>query len=141
MLGQLLTRPCTSRKGSAGSNDQDEATEPLLGEDRSRERRKPNLRRPSWREVFSPQSTIVLLAHATLSMHTMAFDSLLPVFLHSSEQETDGNPHVHLPFKFAGGFGIGKLETIGPNLTMLTNMEMQDPKRSGSFTPQSASSA
>lgn len=108
MLGQFLTRPCTSRKGPADFHDHDAATEPLLSDDRGLEQTKPTPRRPSWREVFSPQSTLVLLTHATLSMHTMAFDSLLPVFLHSSEQEIGGNPDVRLPFKFVGGFGIGK---------------------------------
>lgn len=43
-----------------------------------------------------------------LSMHNMAFESLLPVFLHFPEQHMDGNPGVQLPFKFIGGFGVGE---------------------------------
>lgn len=42
-----------------------------------------------------------------MSMHAMAFDSVLPVFLHSPVQEYDDNPDMKLPFKFTGGFGIG----------------------------------
>lgn len=40
----------------------------------------------------------------TRSSHTMALDSLLPVFLSTSPPE-DRSP-ISLPFKFAGGFGL-----------------------------------
>jgi hypothetical protein len=60
-----------------------------------------------WRDVFSPQSNLVLLAYAFLSLHSLAFDALFPVFLHHPKQELVGNPAVQLPFKFAGGFGVG----------------------------------
>lgn len=43
-----------------------------------------------------------------MAMHSMAFDSLFPVFLHYPEQDFYSNPDVHLPFKFAGGFGVGE---------------------------------
>jgi hypothetical protein len=43
-----------------------------------------------------------------MAMHNMAFDSLLPVFLHTPLQRLDGNPEVRLPFKFIGGFGVGR---------------------------------
>src|ERR1700760_3022840 len=38
-------------------------------------------------------------------MHSVAYDQLLPVFMHYKVQSIR-DPEVHLPFKFAGGFGI-----------------------------------
>ena len=38
-------------------------------------------------------------------MHSVAYDQLLPVFMHYKTQSIH-DPAVHLPFKFAGGFGI-----------------------------------
>jgi hypothetical protein len=38
-------------------------------------------------------------------MHSVAFDQLLPIFMHYPVQSSD-SPDIHLPFKFAGGFGI-----------------------------------
>lgn len=62
---------------------------------------------PSYREVFSPQSNLNLLVYSLLALHSIAFDQLLPVFLHLSPQaERSTNPDVQLPFKFAGGFGL-----------------------------------
>lgn len=39
----------------------------------------------------------------------MAFDAVFPAFLSYPEQKLHRNPEVKLPFKFAGGFGIGNL--------------------------------
>lgn len=64
--------------------------------------------RPTWGQVFTPQSNLVLLSYTLMAMHSMAFDSLFPVFLHYPEQDSYNNPDVHLPFKFAGGFGVGE---------------------------------
>lgn len=50
-----------------------------------------------------------------MSMHAMAFDSVLPVFLHSPEQQYEGNPDVKLPFKFTGGFGVGMIPYSVPS--------------------------
>ena len=111
MLGQILTRPFTSHGKKEGDDDERTA---LLGDNGDQDTRQPtqNKRkkasRPvSWSEVFSPQSSLVLLAYSMLAMHNMAFDSLLPVFLHHPEQDLNG-PDVQLPFKFIGGFGVGK---------------------------------
>ena len=62
---------------------------------------------PSFREVFSPQSNINLLTYVFLALHSVAYDQLLPVFLHLRPQyDRSNNPDVQLPFKFAGGFGL-----------------------------------
>ena len=62
---------------------------------------------PSYREVFSPQSNINLLAYTLLALHSIAYDQLLPVFMHLPPQlDRSTSPDVHLPFKFAGGFGL-----------------------------------
>lgn len=41
----------------------------------------------------------------SLQMHSVAYDQLLPIFMHYPVQLIN-DPGVHLPFKFAGGFGI-----------------------------------
>ena len=58
-------------------------------------------------EVFSPQSSINLVAYTLLALHSVAFDQLLPIFMHHPRQQRDGNEQVQLPLKFAGGFGVG----------------------------------
>ena len=40
-----------------------------------------------------------------MQMHSVAYDQLLPVFMHYKVQSIR-DPEVQLPFKFAGGFGI-----------------------------------
>ncbi|OOF97162.1 hypothetical protein ASPCADRAFT_205964 [Aspergillus carbonarius ITEM 5010] len=110
VLGEALTSSCASRRKSHGQDGERTALlEP---------RKKQPVKRPSWSEVFSPQSRRVLLAYALMSMHTMAFDSLLPVFLHNPVQEFEGNPDVRLPFKFVGGFGVDS-QTIGIFYTLI----------------------
>jgi hypothetical protein len=66
--------------------------------------------------VFSPQSSINLCAYTLLATHSVAYDQLIPVFMHHPVQAIQ-DPAVQLPFKFAGGFGInaariGALSTI-----------------------------
>lgn len=63
---------------------------------------------PTYREVFSRQSNLNLLTYSILALHSLAYDQLLPIFMHYPQQ-TDRitNPDVHLPFKFTGGFGLG----------------------------------
>lgn len=106
-LGQMLTGSCSSRRKKISYSETQEVDETtaLLGQQQST--KSTAAKRPSWKEVFSPQSTLVLLAYAMMAMHNMAFDSLLPVFLHTPIQRLDGNPEVRLPFKFIGGFGVG----------------------------------
>ncbi|EYE94399.1 MFS transporter [Aspergillus ruber CBS 135680] len=123
LVGQVLTRPCTSRRKTVNSEAGDDERTALLGEDgdngqTDRQPKQKPAGRTSWREVFSTQSVLVLMAYGMLAMHNMAFDSLLPVFLHFPEQELDGNPDVQLPFKFIGGFGVDS-QTIGLFYTLI----------------------
>ncbi|KAI9375684.1 major facilitator superfamily domain-containing protein [Aspergillus egyptiacus] len=100
VLGEILTRPCTRRRKA----DLDE-TSPLLGENRqsAKMQDKSEVKQPKWLEVFTSQSSLILLTYTLMSVHTMAFDSLLPVFLHIPAQRLQHNPDVQLPFKFVGG--------------------------------------
>lgn len=47
------------------------------------------------------------MSYACLSLHTVAADQLLPIFLHYPQQKNRASdPDVQLPFKFSGGFGL-----------------------------------
>ncbi|KAL8833194.1 MAG: hypothetical protein Q9170_004416 [Blastenia crenularia] len=62
---------------------------------------------PSYREVFSRQTNVNLLTYTLLALHSVAYDQLLPIFMHHPPQDNQlSNPNVQLPFKFSGGFGI-----------------------------------
>ena len=62
---------------------------------------------PGYREVFSRQSNINLVVYTFLALHSVTFDQLLPIFMHHPEQRNRStDPNVHLPFRFAGGFGL-----------------------------------
>ena len=77
------------------------------GQNGSKTRNVSSVAPPSYREVFQPQSNINLLAYSLLALHSVAYDQLLPVFMHLNPQpHRSTNPAVHFPFKFAGGFGI-----------------------------------
>jgi hypothetical protein len=121
LVGDMLTRPCTSKRRKSHFKSQDDETTALLGDHRpKRSNAKRAVKIPSWKDVFTPQSSIILLSYSTMAMHNMAFDSLFPVFLHSPAQVRDGNPDVNLPFKFIGGFGVGMIlkfpyTTLYPN--------------------------
>ncbi|PLB41944.1 MFS transporter [Aspergillus candidus] len=127
LLGRALTRLCvfpSRRKATSLKREEDEEEEertPLLG--RGKDRDTPSPPRPRWREVFTPQSNLILVAYACMSMHTMAFDSLLPVFLHREVQPREGNPDVRLPWKFLGGFGVDA-QTIGIYYTLIGTIGM-----------------
>lgn len=130
ILGQALTSGCTRSCHRRRSShpvkrlDDDETTALLAGDEEldeedfyqetrvqqptsPRKKQGGKAKRPSWGQVLTPQSILVLIAYAMLAMHSMAFDSLFPVFLHYHPQDLEGNPDVELPFKFAGGFGVG----------------------------------
>ncbi|EAU35639.1 conserved hypothetical protein [Aspergillus terreus NIH2624] len=119
LVGDMLTRPCTSKRRKSHFKSQDDETTALLGDHRpKRSNAKRAVKIPSWKDVFTPQSSIILLSYSTMAMHNMAFDSLFPVFLHSPAQVRDGNPDVNLPFKFIGGFGVDS-QTIGIYYTLI----------------------
>ncbi|KAF2027721.1 MFS general substrate transporter, partial [Setomelanomma holmii] len=60
---------------------------------------------PRIRDVLTYQTTLNLVVYTLLALYTLAYDQLLPVFMHHPPQALD-DPNVKLPFKFAGGFGI-----------------------------------
>ncbi|KAH7406449.1 major facilitator superfamily domain-containing protein [Phaeosphaeria sp. MPI-PUGE-AT-0046c] len=60
---------------------------------------------PRIKDVLSYQTSLNLLVYTLLAFYTMAYDQLLPVFMHHPPQSPD-DPSVKLPLKFSGGFGI-----------------------------------
>lgn len=109
-LGKALTRPCMShRQRQAELKGLDEERTALLsGETRVQKKIKKPVTRPSWSQIFTPQSNLILLSYTLVSGLGMAFDSVFPVFLHYPVQDLHDNPNVQLPFKFASGFGVGQ---------------------------------
>lgn len=120
MLGSALTASCSKRIGRSRRpkswHTANEESRPFLEADQDAEPGTPLSRRksskqqipskePVYRDVFSRQSSINLCAYTLLAMHSVAYDQLLPVFMHHPEQALK-DPNVHLPFGFAGGFGI-----------------------------------
>ena len=77
---------------------------------------KPPLPRPTLVEVFTRQSVINLIAYTFLALHSVAYDQLLPIFLHHPTQ-IPTKENTHLPFKFSGGFGLNS-SSIGTMFTM-----------------------
>ena len=122
ILGQLLTGSCSRRKQRNQRVDSAEA-DPFLPESGSqmstpsatptkKKQPVPITRQTSdWSQVFSRQSNINLAVYTFLAMHSVAYDQLLPIFMHHPVQSSKA-PGVHLPLQFAGGFGIDS-ERIG----------------------------
>jgi hypothetical protein len=117
MLGSALIRSCLRRKRNKGDWGVEAGeTEALLprndgsGSEPSspvaKDRHSAPYKPVGYREVFSPQSNINLVVYTLLAMHAVAFDQLLPVFMHHPPKDIH-SPDVHLPLRFAGGFGIG----------------------------------
>ena len=119
MLGNLLLKPFTKGKRvSKWKGDREQASS-LLKHSRmssistlndvreSSKASKPGKKTPRYAEVFTKQANINLLTYTLLALHAVAYDQLLPVFMHLPPQEDRAHdPDVRLPFKFAGGFGI-----------------------------------
>ncbi len=61
----------------------------------------------SYRQVLTRATTINLVVYTLLALHSVAFDQLIPIFLHYPRHSLDNNPEVRLPFRFASGFGLG----------------------------------
>ena len=99
VLGRFVTRLCCG--GSKRTYDESEQ-ERLMNGHKPTEFEKP----PSYWEVFSPQSSLNLLAYSLLALHSIAFDQLLPVFLHMSVGDESARAEMVLPFKFVTGFGL-----------------------------------
>ncbi|KAI9883438.1 MAG: hypothetical protein M1823_004792 [Watsoniomyces obsoletus] len=68
---------------------------------------KPAASPATYSQVLTRQTTINLIVYTLLALHSVAFDQLIPIFLHYPRHSLDNNPNVHLPFKFASGFGLG----------------------------------
>lgn len=122
LLGEILLLPFTRKKqrpkwsveqdqsASLLKNNHDSGAASYTGENRTAV---PVSASPSYREVFSRQSSLNLLVYCILALHCLAYDQLLPVFMHYPQQiDRSTNPNVRLPFKFTGGFGL-KSDRIG----------------------------
>ncbi|KAF2678803.1 MFS general substrate transporter [Lentithecium fluviatile CBS 122367] len=72
---------------------------------------------PRVRDVLNFQVTLNMAVYFLLALYTLAYDQLLPVFMHHRPQAIN-DPNVSLPFKFAGGFGIDS-GRIGAIFTVL----------------------
>ncbi|KAI9672341.1 MAG: hypothetical protein M1817_003363 [Caeruleum heppii] len=114
ILGQKLIRLFRRRDYRPRHKD-DEATAPLLphspalsspSESSVIARDAHPKPTPSYREIFSRQTSINLAAYSLLALHSVGFDQLLPIFMHHPRQITTQITDVHLPFRFAGGFGL-----------------------------------
>ncbi|KAK4940921.1 hypothetical protein LTR10_019075 [Elasticomyces elasticus] len=112
MLGKLLSAPCTRQRRRRRTWSSNEEEDPFLSgnsSEMSSPVTKPGVnvppKQPRWADVFSRQSNINLLVYTFLAMHSVAYDQLLPIFMHYPVQSSK-DPQVHLPWKFAGGFGI-----------------------------------
>lgn len=71
---------------------------------------------PTMKEIFTPQVTISIVAYTFLALHSVAFDQLLPAFLHYPRQ-TPNEENTHLPFHFSGGFDLNSSQ-IGTIFTV-----------------------
>ena len=136
ILGRLLLLPFAPKKSGPKRSREDE---PLLGHSRKvsttsldtdNDAHKNHeavriVAPPTYRQVFSRQSNLNLLAYSLLALHSLAYDQLLPVLMHYPRQmDRSTNPDVSLPFKFTGGFGlnsdrIGLLFTVYGVIGML----------------------
>lgn len=113
VLGRLLTKSCRKRDRKAWRVDADgDANEPFLPGSvmtSSVANSKATLPKPiekgPWGQVFTRQSNINLLVYTFLAMHSVAYDQLLPVFMHYPVLSIDDRD-VELPLRFSGGFGI-----------------------------------
>ncbi|EEP76965.1 conserved hypothetical protein [Uncinocarpus reesii 1704] len=114
LLGDALVSACRGRrKNTKQSLATDDERTPLLNGDtafpsgrKKNKKHEIQSRDLSWAEILSPQSQLILLSNALLGLHSLAFDSVFPVFLNYPVEESGGN--MNLPFKFSSGFGIGE---------------------------------
>jgi hypothetical protein len=62
-------------------------------------------------DIFTSQTVTNLISYTFLALHAVAYDQVLPVFLHHPKQVPDMH-NTHLPFYFSGGFGLAS-DSIG----------------------------
>ena len=120
-LGNSMTSCCTSSRTKGSWKQDREQTKSLLNhsrnvsgstleshaEDNSHASKVVLNAPPSFWAVFTPQSNINLLAYSILACHSVAYDQLLPVFLHlPPNHEPRSASGFPLMLKFSGGFGL-----------------------------------
>ena len=121
-LGKSITQKLkrTSREKWDGDDEEESAnllqhsrtsSTSTLQASKSSPPQKATLHEPpaTYREVFTRQASLNLLVYAILALHSIAFDQLLPIFMHypSRQHTSSSNAASHnSPFKFSGGFGI-----------------------------------
>ena len=121
ILGRLLLRPFTCKRSGPKWSIEEEQSASLLKHSRDssaaaldtendaqgNRKASPLVPPPTYREVFSRQSNLNLLTYSILALHSLAYDQLIPIFMHYPQQTNRStNPDVSLPFKFSGGFGL-----------------------------------
>ncbi|KAI0998854.1 hypothetical protein K3495_g9343 [Podosphaera aphanis] len=62
-------------------------------------------KKTSLSQIFTRQSSLNLLCYSILAMHSVAYDQLLPIFMHTPTTPLT-RPLSLLPIKFTGGFGL-----------------------------------
>lgn len=126
VLGDMITNSCSGKRHKSSKQSQkiDCETTPLLSNkpdspesDDVKATKKTKESKPSWSQVFTSQSILILISYGFLSLHNLAFDAVVPVFLNHPVTDIRSNPDVNLPVKFTGGFGMGKLSHIIPPRT------------------------
>lgn len=104
-------------------------------DEESQATKKPDPPPPSYREVLNYQSILNLVVYTLLALHSLGYDQLLPVFMHTPPQRhpiPPDTPNNGNPLKFAGGFGldnarIGLLFTLYGISGMLTQFLVFPP--------------
>lgn len=105
IFGQALVNSCKNRRRKYRNSQGPDELSPLLPDTR-----KPHPKPeppPHYSEVFTRQANLNLVAYTILAFHSVAYDQLIPVFLHLPPQpDRHTNLAVQFQFKFAGGFGL-----------------------------------
>jgi hypothetical protein len=98
-IGSALIRCATGKKNSDSLGDYEALHPDGSAKNKKREVKPVPL---SYRAIFTRNTTLILISYFTLAFHQVAYDQLLPVFLHLPVNRKN----TQLPFKFAGGFGL-----------------------------------
>jgi MFS family permease len=99
-IGNALIRCATGKKRYSDSlGDYETLDSNRSAKNKSRDIKAVPL---SYRNIFTRNTTLILISYFTLAFHQVAYDQLLPVFLHLPVDRQG----VQLPFKFTGGFGL-----------------------------------
>ncbi|KAL6714113.1 hypothetical protein ACLMJK_008607 [Lecanora helva] len=120
VVGKFITSPLKRKRTKKSWEHKEEQSESLLrhsrisssstneeAENAPKGRKTIPLAPLPYREVFTRQSSLNLLTYSILALHSIAYDQILPIFMHYPPQvNRSKDPNVHLPFKFSGGFGI-----------------------------------